>query len=850
MPSTSSISRRRADASTRARTRSPPPCRRDRDLFALFSAAALITGCGLLLQTGLSGTVAPERYAAAPIIVSGDQNAHGTKSKNGKNKIKSKPLSERVWVAEDVAGTIRSLPSVHAVVTEVTFPASLLVHGQPVTRPHGEPSLGHGWESAPLTPFTLRAGRAPTSSGEVVIDAALADRNNVHVGSTVIVQTTTAPQPYHVVGIVAPPRQRTACPRSRRSSSRHPTRASWRVTRVLLRARRVAGTRRSPLHGRGERSTRGQRRAGQRTYRSRSWLRGISPDQRHEGPADQRCRRPRRHVAAGRVLVLVATIGLTIERRRRELGLLRALGSTPRQLRSLVGREALAVGVVASVPGCFVGVVVGACCAPGWSRPARSLRTCQWFEAHFPSSLPSSSRRSGPGSLHELSVGARARIQTAIALTEAEVPAQRIGLARAVAGALLLTLGIALVAVLRHLDTEPAATPVSFLASLVWVSAITLLAPPLVRLTGATLAVATPGSAFATLELAAENVRVELAGARRLRRLYRSPSRWRAPSSSRTPPSRTPHRTRSNTACAPTTCSAPPRRAATDSSERVRRTVGVDAATEIVRSEARGTDLAKYSVQGVTPTGLHRTMDLDVRDGTLRELANDTTAISTTASARSGAGVGSAHPVPRRRHPATLTVIAVYARGLGFPDITLTHDLLAAHVDNPLDDVVLVHGSPGLQHDLQRALQDDGDIQVVAEKRAGHDALESTDDSTNRVVESLMLILIVGFAVIAVVNTLVMSTADRVHEFAALRRIGTTRSQIRWLVRWEASLLAFLGIAAGAAVGLTIVTAFSVGMTRSTPYILPSADCDPELRRRAGHRHLGYRAHATSSGRA
>ncbi len=252
----------------------------------------------------------------------------------------------------------------------------------------------------------------------------------------------------------------------------------------------------------------------------------------------------------------------------------------------------------------------------------------------------------------------------------------------------------------------------------------------------------------------------------------------------------------------------------------VRRTVGVDAATEIVRSEARGTDLAKYSVQGVTPTGLHRTMDLDVRDGTLRELANDTTAISTTASARSGAGVGDRLTLYLGDGtPATLTVIAVYARGLGFPDITLTHDLLAAHVDNPLDDVVLVHGSPGLQHDLQRALQDDGDIQVVAEKRAGHDALESTDDSTNRVVESLMLILIVGFAVMAVVNTLVMSTADRVHEFAALRRIGTTWSQIRWLVRWEASLLAFLGIALGAAVGLTIVTAFSVGMTGSTPYI-------------------------------
>ena len=33
---------------------------------ALFCAAALITACGGLLETGLSGTIATERYAAAP----------------------------------------------------------------------------------------------------------------------------------------------------------------------------------------------------------------------------------------------------------------------------------------------------------------------------------------------------------------------------------------------------------------------------------------------------------------------------------------------------------------------------------------------------------------------------------------------------------------------------------------------------------------------------------------------------------------------------------------------------------------------------------------------------------------
>lgn len=40
--------------------------------------------------------------------------------------------------------------------------------------------------------------------------------------------------------------------------------------------------------------------------------------------------------------------------------------------------------------------------------------------------------------------------------------------------------------------------------------------------------------------------------------------------------------------------------------------------------------------------------------------------------------------------PATLTVAAVYARGLGFGDLTFAHDLLARHVDNPLTASLLL----------------------------------------------------------------------------------------------------------------------------------------------------------------
>ncbi|MGA8114581.1 MAG: ABC transporter permease, partial [Actinocatenispora sp.] len=127
----------------------------------LLCAAALITACGVLVETGLRGHVAPERYAGAPIVVGADQQVHWTERKKDKVKTKSKPLTERAWLPADLAPRLSRVPGVRRVVPEVTFPAGT-VRGT---------AEGHAWDSAALTPFTLAAGRAPRRADEVVVDA-------------------------------------------------------------------------------------------------------------------------------------------------------------------------------------------------------------------------------------------------------------------------------------------------------------------------------------------------------------------------------------------------------------------------------------------------------------------------------------------------------------------------------------------------------------------------------------------------------------------------------------------------------------------------------------------------------
>ncbi|MFI9721490.1 FtsX-like permease family protein [Streptomyces sp. NPDC052396] len=65
------------------------------------------------------------------------------------------------------------------------------------------------------------------------------------------------------------------------------------------------------------------------------------------------------------VFVVAGTFALSIAQRRRELALLRLIGATRKQLRTLVNREALVVGVLASVTGCVLGAA-GAPLAGRW----------------------------------------------------------------------------------------------------------------------------------------------------------------------------------------------------------------------------------------------------------------------------------------------------------------------------------------------------------------------------------------------------------------------------------------------------------------------------------------------------
>lgn len=244
-----------------------------------------------------------------------------------------------------------------------------------------------------------------------------------------------------------------------------------------------------------------------------------------------------------------------------------------------------------------------------------------------------------------------------------------------------------------------------------------------------------------------------------------------------------------------------------------------DVVTEVVRTTVR-IGLDKYPAQGVTPAGLARTWDPHVTAGSLSGLTEHSVAVSELAARQHHVKPGSTLRLTLGDGtPATLTVAAVYARGLGFGDLTFAHDLLARHVDNPLAASLLV-STDRTRSQLAANLRDFPGLRVLSPAAA--DSLQARRQQTDAEVNLIAMGLVLAFTAIAVVNTLAMSVSERVREFALLRLAGATRRQVLGMLRTEALSVLLLGTLLGSGIALAVLTSFSIGMTgRTAPAVTP-----------------------------
>ncbi|WRZ16737.1 ABC transporter permease [Streptomyces sp. NBC_00341] len=786
---------------------------------ALLGAFALVLGSLLLAGPPV------ERYAGADAVVVADQRVTYTAKPWGSEpRTATAHLPERVRLDRASVARAAAAEGVARAVADDSVP---------VVAGHGTSAVGRSWPAAALTRYELTGGRAPRSASEVVVDSALAAESG-GPGGRVTLQVDGAARRYTVSG-VAGTGHRGGAPAVFFTEARltrlagHPgtvdaigVLAERGVSEAALRASlgdAVAG------RGGGERGPRVLTGAGRGEAEQLDALgaRGDLLTMLASIAAT---------VVMVALLVIATTLSQAVHQRSGELALLRAVGATPRQLRSAVGREAGRVAGAAALLGAVLSVPLGLL--------MRSLLTTDPLPLPVPVWLPLAAGVVGalivalvarPVAL--LAARSITRLRPAVALGAARAPEpDEPGRPRTVAGVLLVVAGLGSAGAATAQGGQAAALAASAAAtSLIiavallgpWIARISMrvLGAPLRRAGGVAGFLAARsaaahhrrlGAALTPVVLVVAFVCVQLAAGSTLERAA--------------------DRQASDALRADLVVTGPAAGIPSEVADAVRGAPEVSAATGLLRSsvvlahrETGDPKLDRYPVLGVTADQLSGTLDARVTAGDPARLTGrGTVAVGRDRADELGAGVGDT--VRLRLGDGArvrLRVVAVYERSLGLGEFMLPREALAAHVSAPRDRQVLVRSKDG-----------DGDA-VSAVRRAlapypGLDVRPATADdvrispSSSDQDDALTVIgvgVIGGFALLAVVSTLTLITVGRRPEFRLLRLVGAGRGQLLRMRVLETALVTVAGLAIGTAVAAIPLLAFSLTATGSLPYLPP-----------------------------
>ncbi|MFG2996844.1 FtsX-like permease family protein [Streptomyces sp. NPDC048340] len=723
--------------------------------FLALSLGVALTGVmGLVLASSLDAPQPqPERFAAAPVVVQGADTfpvATGRGPKTGR-------LDRPHPLPPELIGQLRQLGPV---TEDRAFPV----------RARGGPAdlVGHPWSTAPFARYELQQGRAPLADDEAVATgswAAPGQRLETDRGTVRIVGTVRGLGFEHAV-FYTDARAAQLAPRSERVVVDAAAERVREVVRQSERAQVLTGDDR--------------RLADADPDRDGQALMALNALFGTAGGV----------TAFVSVFVVASTFSFAVAQRRREFGLLRTAGATPRQLRRMVNAEAAAVGVLASATGCLLAAhaaprlaswTVRERLAPAWF----ALGEHTWpYHLAFWTGLSTALLGAAAASWR---AGRTAPVQ---ALREASVDSRVMTPGRwAAGGALLLT---ALVTLLLALADDPGDLlhrKTYMTRPLLLITACALLTPLLVRPLARLLAwlpSRLPGAlGMLVRESAAAGVRrtaavaapvlvtVALAGS-----LLGTTATINAAKAEEL-------RTRTLADFIVT----PPAGGLPD--EQLRRLRELPGA--VVSPSAAGTVYAvedgiapvRSEVRAAEPSLLAATVRLPLVAGDLRDLDDDSIVVNQEWQQHT---VGARVPVwlPDGT-PRTLRIAAVLRTGTGGNGAYVTP---RNAVGAPVDRIDVRGGSLA----ALRAAAPSAEVSTRAQW------LRAAAPDTKRTTR-LGLLLTLGIALlysaVAVANTLVMAARDRLPDLAALRLAGATKPQLLRLVTGETLLVVAIGTTAG-----------------------------------------------------
>ncbi|WP_242882102.1 FtsX-like permease family protein [Actinomadura litoris] len=781
---------------------------------AMFLGAAIVMGCGGLLETGVHSAAPPQRLTTAPIVVTGDQRYHGTAS--------DEVFPERVHLDARLAGELAAVPGVAAVAPDVSFRTYVSRGAQA-----GVPATGHGWSSARLGQYKIDAGAPPSGPGQVAVDTRLAERAGLRLGGRVELAVRGVAEQYEVSGLVNGDGSVFVSDAEAAAAAGRPgmvgaigvfVAAGADVGQVRKAvAKSVAGRQISVLTGdeRGQAEDPGVVSDGDDLVALAAAFGGLS--------------------AMVTVFIIAATLGLSVQQRQREMALLRAIGATPGQLRRLILGETMLVAVVATALAWPVGPYVGRWLLDAFAAAGVVPEAIVYRAGGGPLIVGVASALLVALGAAFIAANGAAHTRPAEALAEASMGRRRFSRVRLALAVLFLGGGAALAVGTAGAD-GPDAAGVATPAAMVWTAGFGLLGPVLARAVTAMLhrpmrAVSRNAGRLATANATARVTRltsavlpVMLATGLALALTYMQTTQSSGSDKA--------FEENRRADLAVTSEFGLPLNLV----DTVRAQPGVSAATAQITSlgyiepeELAGPvvadgdggesapDVPAMSLLGVTPEGITRTTAYRAASGSLDALHGDTVALPTryTGGRRLG------DPVAMRLGDGTrveLKLAATVNGRRGYETALLPASVLIGHTDSGLVPQIMVSTRPGTDRAKLAAklsaLAEQYPGLRVADRETLSPARQGQDD-TQAWMAYLVLAVVVGYAAIALVNSQVLAAVERRREFSLLRLVGASRGQVMRMMAMEAVLVCAAGVMLGALIAATTLMPLSLSVLGS-----------------------------------
>jgi putative ABC transport system permease protein len=224
---------------------------------------------------------------------------------------------------------------------------------------------------------------------------------------------------------------------------------------------------------------------------------------------------------------------------------------------------------------------------------------------------------------------------------------------------------------------------------------------------------------------------------------------------------------------------------------------------------------SSLTLTGVNAATISKVLHLEIKSGDLSALSRNQLLVEETAAKNKSWKVGTIVPV---EFPKTgvqnLTVGGTFKKNQLAGNYLLSTTVVDPGVVEHVDNVVLVKAAPGvaaasLKPALDNAVADFPSL-TVSDATAVKQQFKNQLNTLLGIIYALLGLAVI-IAVLGIINTLVLSVVERTRELGLLRAVGMLRRQVKSMIRGESVVIALFG----AVLGLVIGTVFAVALVKA-----------------------------------